>query len=74
MSIFLFFLKGTPTRIQIFIQLLISGHNKIRKTAKHQLLAKKKFYLDIKNLEAPPVKQLAKDLIFLGGVSIMISF
>ena len=34
-----------------------------------QVFARKKFFLDIKNLESLPVKLLAKDLILLGGVS-----
>lgn len=36
---------------------------------RQQPFLRKKFYLDVKNLEAPPVKQLVKDLILLGGVS-----
>ena len=45
---------------------IISG---VKSRAKHQVFARKRFFLDIKNLETPPVKQLAKDLILLGGVS-----
>ena len=37
--------------------------------ARQQPFLRKKFFLDVKNLESPPVKQLVKDLILLGGVS-----
>ena len=43
----------------------ILGHKeRIRK-----VFRTKKFFFDVKNLEAPQIKQLAKDLITLGGVS-----
>ena len=46
----------------------ILGHKeRIRK-----VFRTKKFFFDVKNLETPQIKQLAKDLVTLGGVSIIV--
>lgn len=33
-----------------------------------QIFGKYRFFLDLKNLEAPFVKQLMKDIVYVGGV------
>ena len=51
--------------------IIISLPGKVQRTKKQRqfVFAKRKFYLDLKNLSSASVKDLADNLVLLGGVS-----
>ena len=62
-----FFLWNQPAFIPKKLFSILGHKDKIRK-----VFRTKKFFFDVKNLETPQIKQLAKDLVTLGGVSIIV--